>query len=822
MTIALRGYTLTRTHFQKIFSDILARKGRTMLVSVSIFIGVLGVITLFSVRDLIAQQLDEDVRPEQLAMIDIQVTANEGFDNADTLEKLRILPSTIAVEGQVEVPIRFKKPSDAEFQEAELRAYSVNLEDLAIEPMRLLEGEFPIEGQNELVLEKRMAEQYGFALDDTIVLKGLGENTITAEEISYTVVGIVFHPYSYRAPSNFGGFTPGPADGIYVQFADAGHIRNIAEFSTIVARYENFSDAETNFAEFQRIIAEDTNYEVVVPQLEDPENNQQVLNAENFNNVLTMLSFVAMLVSGSLVINVVNAIVIEQKRQIGSMKAIGASSADIFKIYIGISMSYGIIGTTLAILPAIWLGNVAAQGLAPQLDVLLTGFDWSPPAVVIGVLLGIVVPALSALIPVFNAVRVNILDAITDLGITGGSGASGVTALINALPVPMTLRQALNNINRKKGRLALTGFTLTMAIAAFMGVTAVGASLTNVIDEVFLRIQYQILVVPDKFTRPEETGANIETTEGVAIAHIGSLVAVEMPDGYLNFFTQDNQIVIFGIDPTRDVILYDLEDGQTLDKVPNQEGAIISMTLAEQLDLGVGDDLIFTAYGTDLHIPIVGVDKISFDAIWMQWEFLSRTVGFVNPLTDEPVANGYYVEVSQENPSVEEVDIIIEDISTTLAQEGINIQFARNQVEQRIESNRLISQNISILNLAATLIAMVGAIGLLTSLAMNVFERQKEIGVMRSMGGSSGIIVSQFLLEGLVVGFVAWFLAIPLSYGIALGVNASLGLDAFKFTYPPEVIVIGFVGMMVIAALASIGPALGAARKTVSEILRYQ
>lgn len=813
---------MTRTHLQKIWGDIWTRKGRTILVSTSIFIGVLGVITLFSVRDLITQQLDNDVKPAELAMIDIQVTANEGFDNNDTLNKLSRLSGTLAVEGQIEVPIRFRKPDSDEFNDAELRAYSTDLQDLTIEPIRILEGRFPAPSQNELVLEKRMADKFGFAVNDIIIFQDITEDAFSEDDLTYKIVGIVFHAYSYRAPSNFGGFTRGPESGIYVQFADAETLRGLTEFSTIVARYEKYDDAEAHFAEFQRIIADETNYEVVVPQLEDPENNQQVINAENFNNVLTMLSIVAMIVSGALVINVVNAIVIEQKRQIGSMKAIGGSNSDIFKIYIGIAMTYGIIGTVLAILPSIWLGYKAAQGLAPQLDVLLIDFDWSPQAVIIGIVLGIVVPGFSALIPVYNAVRVSILEAITDLGIASGGGANNITAFINNLPLPLTVRQALNNINRKKGRLALTGITLTLAMASFMGVTAVGASLTNIIDDVFQRIQYQVLVVPDKFTRPAETGVSIENTDGVAIAHIGSLVAVEMSDEYINFFTQDNQLVIFGIDPTRDVIVFDLKEGKKLTEAPNQEGAIISATIADQLDLAVGDDLVFEAYGTEYRVPIVGVDKISFDAVWMQWEFLSRTVGFVNPFTQEPVANGYYVELEKDEPSVEDVNQTIDDINMTLAQEGINMQFSRNQVEQRIETNRLINQNISILNLAAALIALVGAIGLLTSLAMAVFERQKEIGVMRSMGGSSAIITSQFLTEGLLIGFIAWVLAIPLSYGIALGVNASLRLDAFKFTYPVEVIGIGLSGMMIIATISSIGPALGAARKTVSEILRYQ
>ena len=111
---------------------------------------------------------------------------------------------------------------------------------------------------------------------------------------------------------------------------------------------------------------------------------------------------------------------------------------------------------------------------------------------------------------------------------------------------------------------------------------------------------------------------------------------------------------------------------------------------------------------------------------------------------------------------------------------------------------------------------------MLTTLTITVLERQKEIGVMRSIGASSYTIASQFLIEGVLVGIMAWFVGIPISYLLALQINAAFQLETVKFTYPPEVLVFGLVGMLVIASIASLGPSLSAARKTVSEILRYQ
>ena len=123
---------------------------------------------------------------------------------------------------------------------------------------------------------------------------------------------------------------------------------------------------------------------------------------------------------------------------------------------------------------------------------------------------------------------------------------------------------------------------------------------------------------------------------------------------------------------------------------------------------------------------------------------------------------------------------------------------------------------------AAIVMAAVGAIGLLSTLSMSVFERQREIGVMRSVGAGSSTVASQFLTEGMLVGISAFIASVPLAYLIAEGLIASLEIPIEGIGFKPIALVVGLIGMIVITALASLGPSLGAARRTVSAILRYQ
>ena len=178
------------------------------------------------------------------------------------------------------------------------------------------------------------------------------------------------------------------------------------------------------------------------------------------------------------------------------------------------------------------------------------------------------------------------------------------------------------------------------------------------------------------------------------------------------------------------------------------------------------------------------------------------------------------VRTTQRDPTVAQVDDVIDAIEEALLSAGVLATYV-NQVAVEEDIAELIAIFGGVFQVAAIVMAAVGAIGLLSTLSMSVFERQREIGVMRSVGAGSPTVAGQFLAEGMLVGMSAFVVAAPLSYLIALGLISSLDIS-IDIGYEPIALVIGLIGLIVITALASLGPSLGAARKTVSSILRYQ
>ena len=189
----------------------------------------------------------------------------------------------------------------------------------------------------------------------------------------------------------------------------------------------------------------------------------------------------------------------------------------------------------------------------------------------------------------------------------------------------------------------------------------------------------------------------------------------------------------------------------------------------------------------------------------------------------EPAPTSMLIQMEKSDATVEQVDDIIDDIEKVLLSNGVSAVQV-NQVKVAEDLAEMVAIFGLMFESAAIVMAAVGAIGLLSTLSMSVFERLREIGVMRSIGASSFTVTSQFLTEGMLVGMSAWIIAAPLSYLVGLGLIKSMGMDSFieGIGYDPIALVVGLVGMVVITILASIGPSLGAARKTVSEILRYQ
>ena len=133
---------------------------------------------------------------------------------------------------------------------------------------------------------------------------------------------------------------------------------------------------------------------------------------------------------------------------------------------------------------------------------------------------------------------------------------------------------------------------------------------------------------------------------------------------------------------------------------------------------------------------------------------------------------------------------------------------------------------VTFLLIMALLTASVGSMGLTGTMGMNVMERTREIGIMRSVGAVDAVIMRTIIAEGVVIGLLSFGLAILFSIPFTYLLSTIVSLAVFEtpikvvFTLNGYLIWLGLV--LALSAVASILPARNAARLTIREVLAYE
>jgi len=227
----------------------------------------------------------------------------------------------------------------------------------------------------------------------------------------------------------------------------------------------------------------------------------------------------------------------------------------------------------------------------------------------------------------------------------------------------------------------------------------------------------------------------------------------------------------------------------------------------------------------------IGDDETEWTVVGLYLSVDSVSNEFFVPLTvlgreTGAGGRGRQVKVLSEGDDLGSQRRLIQALKDTFAAQRIEVADSWSASEQLEESQASFGILTSILLAMVVLTAIVGGIGLMGTMSMNVVERRREIGVMRAIGASSPDIVGMSVVEGVLVGALSWLLAVPLSVPGARLFSDLIGQALLEmplqFVYSAGGMMLWLLVVVVLSALASLWPALQATRVTVREALAYE
>jgi putative ABC transport system permease protein len=402
-------------------------------------------------------------------------------------------------------------------------------------------------------------------------------------------------------------------------------------------------------------------------------------------------------------------------------------------------------------------------------------------------------------------------------------GASGLLdrLLVKFQFVPRIAALTISNTFRNKNRVALTLVTLVGAGVIFMMVVSTRVSLIYTFSDIIFTI-FKVNIMLDL-----KDEARIEEIEQLTLSQ-PEVKAVEVwgtAKGKVRLAGQaesndDSEINLRGLPVPSVIYAPQVRAGRWL-QADDTYDVVLNQAVAAEIGAGVGDWIT-------LDIParresrwlVVGLvfEPLDQKSALMPRETLLKEIGQVGrgkaikvqTYWDDAAGGLNTAEALRALYTAKGYEVLASNTDTT-----------HQVTEQRVEQMSIL---IRLLSGMAIMTAVVGAVALSGTLSINVMERTREIGVMRAIGASAGAVAGQFIGEGLILGWLSWLIAIPLSIPVGLLVIKLLsGLMNIELIYQFSAVgvVYWFAIITILAAVASWFPANKAAQTSVRESLMY-
>jgi putative ABC transport system permease protein len=493
-------------------------------------------------------------------------------------------------------------------------------------------------------------------------------------------------------------------------------------------------------------------------------------------------------------------------------------------MYYGMVLIYGALSLLVALPLGIFGADAFVRYLGESLLNLRVG-SVLPPTWVFAtqLVIALIAPLFAALAPVLSGARKTVRESISDYGIGAAANTpSRGGARASLLKLPRLLTISLRNTFRRKGRLALTLITLTMAGAVFIGVLSARQGLMRTLDVALDYWKYDFDVnLASGYTidSVSQTALNVPGVKAVESWGWGGATQV-LPG------RKDGAGFTISAPPATTVMLKPiLLRGRWL-QATDSDAIVLNTDVLKRLNDGASGAAIDV--GSTLEVKINGDRKAQLRVVGVVQGVLTGAIGYMNREGFMKIAQTGarvgYIAVQTNTRDPQQHVVIAKALEEAFKRANIKTSGTQQTAQTRAAIMQQFDIIIYILLAMAVLLAIVGGLGLAGTMGINVLERTREIGVMRAIGASNAAIRRIVTVEGVLIGAISWLigsaLAVPFSYGIVLLLGQALEFEVFHaFSTLGLSLWLGIVVLIAIAA--SVMPAWNASRLTVREVLAY-
>jgi putative ABC transport system permease protein len=724
------------------------------------------------------------------------------------------------------------------------------------EANHIVRGHRP-EAADEVVLDENTVDKAGYRLGASVPIvfrEGTPE--------TFTLVGVFrFGGSGGRPGATSAGFTPGAAQRL---------LGREGEWDAVyVAAKPGVSQEQLARSVRQAIPRTEgaTTYEVLTGEQLADESASNVKDRLGFlNTFLLVFALIALFVGSFIIYNTFSIIVAQRSRELALLRALGASGKQVTRSVAAEAFAVGllssVIGLALGVLVAIGLqGLLAAFGfeLPSEAPVIL------PRTVIVAVLAGTVVTFVSALSPARRAARVPPVAAMRDTVVIASSGSrryriGGLLALIGIVLLALGLFGDVSSGSFPGGAAGLVGFA---AFLVFVGIAMLSPLVARPVSRFLgwvpahFRGMSGVLARENAMRNPRRTATTASALMiGLALVTLVAIIGAsakqsfadiiddtvkaewliqgkgffnrgfspaiaqsldeKLPAAEIVEFRQGDALVdgdstqLFGVGPNvGDAIDIKLRPGARLAAF-SRDGVLVFRDTARDNGWKVGDIV-------DMTFELTGAQPVKIRGIYDE---------------NKAIGSSYLLALqSYEQNYTDQTDSLVavrnapdaSDAATRKTIERVLKPYPTVEVQDQTEfKDSQIAQFDTILNLLYVMLLLavvIALIGIVNTLALSIFERTRELGLLRAVGMTRAQVRTMVRDEAVIISIFGSLLGLVIGLAVGRALVSAVSEDGITFALPVTQLVIFVILAGIAGFLAGAWPARRAARHDVLEAI---